>query len=344
MLNNIFLFKGKRLEKLEDLNIYNYPDNVIKIEDKDLISKIIFGHDHAELLKQFKRYQREGIAYPKGNLKKQTYQIDTPVPQLINDLNIYTSCINGEIIIGLIFDQEDNPYDYKDIFLESLHEMLTNGEGYSFEDDQDIENLLIGLFIDIRRHGDEQIEKIPEVVLPFEDSFIKIFLFGIDEVGKTSLCRRIKTGKFNDNYFVPTKKFNIEYLQEEEDLLAFWDMPGQRSFRKKWVMGLQDSNIIIYMIDVSNQVRFEEAKKELWKILTRFEAAKMPMIILGNKVDLLNPSNNFKEQLPRIKNEIYSNFNLDDIDDRDWELLLTSVKTNFNIDKIVNLIKHLVKT
>jgi small GTP-binding protein len=261
-------------------------------------------------------------------------------------LNIYSSCINEKIIIGLIFDSDDNPYDYKDIFQELLNELLNIEKICAFEDEMDIENFLITVFIDIRRFADEYIEKRPESEYQMQEVFIKAFLFGIDDVGKTSFVRRVKTGKFDDNYFMPTKKFNIDYIQVgKKGTLAWWDMPGQRTFRKKWLIGLQDSNILIYMIDIANQKRFEESKKEFWKVINRYELVGVPLLILGNKIDLIqNLDNSPQNQIQRLKKEVIENFEFDKIENRDWKLLFTSVKTNFNIDLAINTIFDLMES
>ncbi|MFW9820660.1 MAG: hypothetical protein ACFFE5_13705, partial [Candidatus Thorarchaeota archaeon] len=198
MLHNIFLFKGNKIRDLEDLNIYNYPNEIISINDKILVNNIIKEHE-----------KNCGSQVS----KKKQYAINEPIAQFLNDLNIYSCCINGKIIIGLIFDNEDNPYDYKEIFEELLDELLNNGNGYSFDDEMEINNLLISMFIDIRRFGDEVIEKPYEFDYYFQrETFFKVFLFGIDDVGKSSLVRKLKTGEFNENYFTPTRKFNIEYI------------------------------------------------------------------------------------------------------------------------------------
>ncbi|MFW9900483.1 MAG: ADP-ribosylation factor-like protein [Candidatus Thorarchaeota archaeon] len=332
MLHNIFLFKGNKIRDLEDLNIYSYPNEIIKIKDKILVNKIIKEHDKADIKQQKDAHN---------------FIIDEPIAQFINDLNIYTSCINGKIIIGLIFDNEDNPYDYKDIFKELLNELLNNGKEYSFNEEIEVENLLISMFIDIRRFYDEVIEKPPDFEYYFErETFFKVFLFGIDEVGKTSLVRRLKTGEFNDNYFTPTRKFNIEYIPAEENgLFAVWDMPGQKSFRKKWLKGLQDSNIIIYMIDVANQRRFEESKKELWNVLRNDELYGVPLLLLYNKIDLVINSQEIHEnQLNSLRKEVSQLFSLEKIQNRKRKFLFTSVKTNYNIDKIIPTILNLTSS
>jgi small GTP-binding protein len=345
VLHNIFLFKGKKFQDLKDLNIYSYPNDIININDKNLVNKIITGHDRANLINNNKTYNNLSNCNHGLSKESKYYKIDKPVAQVVNDLNIYTSCINRKIVIGLIFDKEDNPYDYKEIFEELLNELLNNGTDYSFDDEIEIENLLISMFIDIRRYGDEIIEKSPEFVFNYQQElFIKAFLFGIDEVGKTSLVRRIKTGKFNDNFFPPTRKFNIEYIEElEKGLLAFWDMPGQRNFRKKWLIGLQDSNIIVFMIDIANQLRFEESKEEFWNIMNREELIGIPLLIMGNKIDLIKSSEKSKEnQLEKLKEELYDFFNFGKIKNREWAFLFTSVKTKYNIDAVIQSVFDLI--
>ncbi|MFX1376944.1 MAG: ADP-ribosylation factor-like protein [Promethearchaeota archaeon] len=335
MLNNIFLFKGKK--ELEDLNIYCYPKDIIDIQDKILVNNIIKGHEQQKLADN-----KESL--PACKISNH-YQIDKPVAQYINNFNIYTTCIDEDIIIGLIFEEEDNPYDYQDIFEEVICELINNGNGYCFDEEIDIDNLLISMFIDLRRYGDEVVEKTLEIEYFYEkEAFFKVFLFGIDEVGKTSFVRRLKTGKFNDNYFTPTKKFNIEYIQEEEKgLLAIWDMPGQQSFRSKWLKGLQGSNIIVYMIDIANQRRFEESKREFWKILDKKELDGIPLLVLGNKSDLVKHSvDAYEAQLQNLKEEVFAFFDFKKIKYRNWKFLFTSVKTNYNIEETVQLIFDLI--
>lgn len=344
MLNNIFLFKGKKLQDLEDLNIYCYPNEIINADNKILVNNIIKGHDKGKSDEISSPSLNTNTIMCKNSIQ---YTIDKPVAQYINGLNIYTSCIDENIIVGLIFDDEDNPYDYKDVFEEFLTELLNKGSSYFIEDDTEIDNFLISIFIDVRRFGDEVVEKPPEFEYHFQrDSFFKVFLFGVDEVGKSSFVHRLKTGEFSDNLFTPTKKFDIQYIQSEEDgLLAFWDMPGQQIFRSKWLNGLQDSNIIVYMLDIANQRRFEESKKELWGILNNIQLNSVPLLILGNKIDLIvQPNGNNSSQLQNLKEEVITFFNFEKIKNRKWKFIFTSVKTNFNIGSTFQTIFDLLDT
>ncbi|MFX1312051.1 MAG: ADP-ribosylation factor-like protein [Promethearchaeota archaeon] len=338
MLQNIFLLRGKKIQDFKDLDIYCYPNEIIKNTNEDLINDIIIGHEKGEL-----NYKSKSYSFWEN---RNHYKIDIPVAQIIENLNLYTLGINGNTLIGLIFDKEDNPYDYKIIFEEQLIELLNNSEGYSFDDETEIENLLLSMFIDIRRFGDEVIEKPSEIEYYYQkETFFKVFLFGIDEVGKSSLVRRLKTGDFNENFFTPTRKFNIEYIpvEEEGSLLAMWDMPGQKLFRSKWLKGLQDSNVLVYMIDIANQRRFKESKQEFWDIINKTELNGVPLIIIGNKIDLIKYSDSKNDdQLHYLKKEIFDYFDFEKIKNREWIFLFTSVKTNFNMEKLIQTIFHLV--
>jgi len=330
LLSNIFLLKGKNFHDLNSLDIFSYPDDILTNGCSDFVRKVIIGHDHDS-------------SNQKKTCDLNHFSLDRPVPQVIDGLNVYTSCINSKMIIGLIFEKDDNPYDYKEIFEDLSNEMLNTEGSCKFEDELEIENFLITLFIDIRRYGDEFVEKTPEISFKPTGIFIKVFLFGIDDVGKTSFVRRIKTGDFIDNYFTPNRKFNIEYVQKQNGYLAVWDMPGQRAFREKWFKGIQDSNVIIYMIDVANQLRFEESKRELWNFLNKHDSSGIPLIILGNKSDLIKKPEEEDNTLFRTKQEIVDFFEFDRINDREYFFFFTSVKTNYNLNKVMNTLFNSVK-
>ena len=338
MLSKIFLLKRKNSIDLNNLDIYSYPEDIDKRDNKDIVLKIIQGHDHEsqedDCCENLKSETRANSTQDTSN----PFVIGNPVSQLIGNQNLYTICINAEMLIGLVFEKEDNPYDYREIFVDMSNELLNIEKCCSFKDDIEIENFLITLFIDIKRFGDETLEEAHEVSFHPSGLFTKVFLFGIDEVGKSSFTRRIKTGKFNDNFFTASKRFNIEYIQRQDGFLSMWTVPGQAFFRDRWLTGLQDSNIIIYMIDIANQLRFEESKREFWKIINQSEFKDIPLLILGNKIDLINHNNsNNDDQLNRAEKEIIDFFEFNSLHNN-WKFMPTSVKTSYNIEKALNTI------
>ena len=334
MLSDIFLLKGKDLNDVSHLDIYSYPFDIDAKRDDNFIKKVIEGHE-----KEFSQPITQ--LSPPNQIN---YELDPPIPQKIDMRNVFTMGIENQMIIGLIFENDDNPYDYKDIFEELCYELLNNGEYCLFDDESEIENFLITLFIDIRRYGDEILQRYYEVAFQSSEVFTKVFLFGIDDVGKSSFIRRLKTGQFSENFYTPTKKFNIEYLQEENGQLAIWDMPGNLALRNSWLNGIQDSNILIYMIDIANQRSFKESKEEFWSIVDRDDVKEIPIIIVGNKVDLLNLNRQSREeQLTRTKKELMSYFEFNNLESRSWKFIFSSVKTNYNISSIIESIFQLIE-
>jgi len=343
VLSKIFLLKRKNSFDLTNLDIYSYPEDINKKDSKDLVLKIIQGHDQESQNKKCSDNLNKERVERSTQDTSNPFVIGNPVSQLIGNQNLYTICINGEMLIGLVFEKEDNPYDYREIFIDMSNELLNIEKCCSFKDDIAIENFLITLFIDIKRFGDETLEKVHDVSVHPSGLFTKVFLFGIDEVGKSSFTRRIKTGKFNDNFFTASKRFNIEYIQRKDGLLSIWDSPGQSLFRDRWLFGLQDSNIIIYIIDVANQLRFDESKTEFWKIYNENDLKDIPLLILGNKIDLINHNNDDgDEQLKRTEKEIIDFFEFDRLPHNNWKFVFTSVKTSYNIEKVLNTIFTLV--
>jgi small GTP-binding protein len=343
VLLKIFLIKRKNSHDLNNLDIYSYPEDIDKQENNDILLKIIHGHDHNSQQAPCYETNQNVRSIVEDNESTDSFVISSPVSQIIDEQNIYTICINSELLIGLVFERDDNPLDYKELFEDLTSELLNSERCCSFEGEMEIENFLITLFIDIRRFGDETLEKVLDVSFQPSGLFTKVFLFGIDNVGKTSLTRRLKTGKYTDNYFTPNKRFNIEYIQREDGLLSIWDSPGQSSFRERWLLGLQDSNIIIYMIDVANQLRFEESKQEFWKIMNQNEFKEIPLLILGNKSDLINHNDQKNnDSFDRTRKEIVHFFEFEKLDNIEWKFIFTSVKTSYNIEKVLSMIFTLV--
>ncbi len=321
------------------------------MEDKDFLRQIIYNNKErkAKLQKFYmEQGKKEGYKAPKLD-KPKPFTIYKPIAQNINGTNLYSTLINGSLLIGLVFEKEDNPYDYEDVFLESLHEHLNNINPISLEKENEIENLLISVFIDLRRFSDEIINQKPQIEYDSEKvlikKFFKVFLFGIDDSGKSSLIRRLKYNVFNHNYFTPSKDFNIEYVKHKKGVLAWWDMPGQKVYRGKWLLGSQDANIYVYLIDIANQRRFKEVKHEFWTFLKKRRLDKVPLLILGNKLDLINYLGEEEKndtQLQVLRQEIFNFFEFEQIDDREWDFFFISVKTRYNIPKISKSIFRLI--
>ena len=129
--------------------------------------------------------------------------------------------------------------------------------------DRTRQTLLLTLFVDLRKYSDEVLsiqEEQNHIMLIGNVPMVKVFVFGLDNAGKSSLMRLLSTGKYDSNYFPPTKKFRITNIKLPSGVkLVCWDMPGQKIFRSDWLRGAQASNILLFILDLADSTRFRRS-------------------------------------------------------------------------------------
>ncbi len=329
MLKDIFFINNGNIgvisvdltqDNFSNMKIISYPKKLSDIVKNKSISDIILNF----------REKVSGLEVGKNR---------TPVlysPLITEGINVYSCLIYPDAIIGLVLDKDDNPYDLKEIFEEQINKYFLPGKQKCINNYLELETLLISIFIDIRRYYDEILGYSPFLAFRDHGSILKVFIFGLDEAGKTSYVRRITTGEYNQNYYEPTRQFNIEHYTHNDYNFIFWDVPGQVRLRSKWLLGMQDSNMLLYMIDAADEVRFEESKKELWNILVRYELEGVPLLILANKIDLPFALTSEKE--------LITHFNLNEITNRTWDIMTISVADNINIKKSLDWLSEKAST
>ncbi len=132
----------------------------------------------------------------------------------------------------------------------------------------------------------------------------KIVFLGLDDAGKTTLLLRLKEDVMKQ--MDPTQQPYSEELTMGKITFKAWDLGGHEAARKTWRNYVSDVDGIIYLVDSSNSKRFEESRIELQGILEMPELEKVPIVILGNKIDKAGavPENELREALSiEAKNE-----------------------------------------
>ena len=127
------------------------------------------------------------------------------------------------------------------------------------------------------------------------DYELKLTLVGDAGVGKTSIIEQIINGKFYQE--VPStigggnfiKKLKIE---EKECQLSIWDTAGQERFRSLSKIYLKNSNIVIYVYDITRKETFDNITKNWIPIINQLLDVKNIIFgVFGNKSDLYSLDN-----------------------------------------------------
>jgi len=83
----------------------------------------------------------------------------------------------------------------------------------------------------------------------------------------------------------PTIHAHAEELVLGNVRFKAYDLGGHETVRKTWKTYFPTVDGIIYLVDAADKTRFDESKKELEMLLATPELAKVPVVILGNKID-----------------------------------------------------------
>jgi small GTP-binding protein len=163
----------------------------------------------------------------------------------------------------------------------------------------------------------------------------KITLLGDGEVGKTSLCNRYMRKGFIEDYIMTVGadvSFKTLQVDKQKIKLQIWDIAGQPCFeavRKSYFGG---SIGALFVYDITRPETLENGRNwiaELWK---HNEKGKVPVILLGNKVDL-------RHSFPSAVTSEQGQALADELSDPTLEVKLkighleTSAKTGKNVDE-----------
>jgi ADP-ribosylation factor-like protein 3 len=342
MLENIFLLSldGKTKNKTKATKD-PLPDSTLLTENPPLLINTFLAYPNEQLLFQDSSIfdqilsSQNSILHHDINLSafNEEFMYANSKAILIEGLNFLLLVLPHSHILGLVFDIDTNPYDYRNelirllqesIFQKFIEKLKTNNQT----------NLLLTLFIDLRRFEDEssvfrdQLSNNQLMVID-KKPLIKVFVFGLDNAGKTSLMRLLATKKFDYDYFPPTKKFRIINIQLDSGVkLVMWDMPGQKIFRQEWIRGAQASNLIIFMLDVADNHRFQEAKEEFWNMVNLYELHEIPILFLINKIDLICWNESVDQDIKKF-------FDLNRLDSQKVIIVPTSLPNRLGMEEMM---------
>jgi small GTP-binding protein len=121
----------------------------------------------------------------------------------------------------------------------------------------------------------------------------KVLLLGDASVGKTSLIRRFVVSKFSDDYIttigtkITKKDVRLELGNRTVDLsMMIWDVLGQKGYKGIQESAFRGGRGVILVFDLTRP-ETKQSFEEYWVPRVRAVAGSVPMIIVGNKVDLI---------------------------------------------------------
>ncbi|MCP4760708.1 MAG: GTP-binding protein [archaeon] len=344
--------KAKSIDKIKNSGENSEKDEVETTAEQIFFEKITGVSSGLDLNVDPGEFFNEEISVsPSQDLNKKKFKIGIQTHNIF-DYDIISCYISPNRIICLIFEKKDNLQNFILKFEGSIDTFILLNKkefdnlGIKEEDFYELETILASIFMDIRSHNlllmeeesfyIETSDVDEETVQKERDKIIKVFIYGIDNAGKSSLMRYLKTGKYDHNYFAPTKKFVVHKipLQKEKIKLICWEMPGQKSFRRVWLRGVQASNLVVYMLDAADKERYAEAKRAFWSIMTRYEVKKVPVLFIANKIDIVDNGHELAE--------IESYFSLPELKEREWTTKFMSLVTQEGIKETIDWITDII--
>ncbi len=142
---------------------------------------------------------------------------------------------------------------------------------------------------EIKEIFDALYHAFPAEVNVFKQKDRKIFIFGISKAGKTTILHALQNRQFKQ--LQPTMSMDISKLliPNTNVSIMVYDAPGQIKYREMWVPNLVGQDGLVFVVDVADKERFEEAKAILHEIALKPQTKALPLLLLLNKVDLKKP-------------------------------------------------------
>ncbi len=219
----------------------------------------------------------------------------------------------------------------------------------SFKDIPDIKLKVYSLHIaeKVKRilNGEENISiEIPEIVkvmgnmkegkLPKGEFTSKLIVTGDFQVGKTSLIRRYVENKFSESYIstigVDISKKSVNLSEDCTINFIIWDIGGQITqmapYRSRFYHGTNTVFIVLDRTKRSTLDGINKWYKDMKNTIT--DIKKIPIVIIGNKSDLIENIEITSEDMKR-KAEEYG-----------FHFIETSAKTGENVSDAFNYIAY----
>ena len=165
----------------------------------------------------------------------------------------------------------------------------------------------------------------------------KICLVGDAAVGKTSLIRKYVYDKFDDKYIatVGTKVTKKEMVIKDEEgdrqvylTIMIWDVIGQKALKRIHEMYFKGAKGALVVCDLTRKETLDSVRSWIESLYN--VADKIPVVILGNKYDLVDQAQFSEDDLIGMAKEFES------------QHFMTSAKSGINVENAFQAIGELI--
>ena len=111
----------------------------------------------------------------------------------------------------------------------------------------------------------------------------RIVFLGLDNAGKTTLLHTLRDGKVIVHE--PTRHPQADELVIGNIRFKTHDLGGHAAARRLWKQYFTGIDGVVFLVDTTDHARIKEAGEELSALLMEESLAKVPFLILGNKID-----------------------------------------------------------
>ena len=175
------------------------------------------------------------------------------------------------------------------------------------------------------------------------DKTCQILIIGDSSVGKTSIISRYTNGTFKEEYLATV---GLDYYSKEEVInnktinIKLWDTAGQERYKSLTQNYFRNAEGVLLVFDVTNTNSFNNLKDWISSIKLNMEGKNIfiPVVIIGNKLDMEDQREITKEQAEQFVSENkYKYFETsaktgEGVDDAIRELVIQILKQNGQID------------
>ncbi|XP_023226445.1 ras-related protein Rap-1b-like [Centruroides vittatus] len=154
----------------------------------------------------------------------------------------------------------------------------------------------------------------------------KLVVLGAGGVGKTSLVVQFLEGFFSNTYKPTVEDYYRHTIQLPDGIfhtVEIVDTAGSHNFPAMRELSIKSGRGFVLVYSVDNLQSFHEAV-HVWELITKYRGSKVPIILVGNKSDLVEERQVSHETAKQTVSERMNN----------CKYIETSAKYNINVSQL----------